>query len=119
MKARTEFELRRIADFYGIELSPEKSATVIQRSSAERMREMEKTQGQDWVSTKGKRSDIPFVRSAKAGGWHDQLMPEAIAEIEAAWGNIMVQLGYELVTRKVEGVETVLAGAALHGEPRR
>jgi hypothetical protein len=118
LKARTEIELQRIAGFYGITLTAEQSAAVIERSSADRMREMEKTQGKDWVSTKGKRSDIPFVRSAQSGGWHNQLMPEAVAEIEAAWGNIMVQLGYELVTRKADDVETVFASAGQFGERR-
>ncbi len=84
------------------------------------MREMEKTQGKDWVSTKDKRTDIPFIRTASSGGWKSQLRPELVAAIESAWGNIMVQLGYELVTRtvtkKVESVETQLA--ATSAEPR-
>jgi hypothetical protein len=75
---------------------------VIALSSAERLRELEKTEGKDWVSTKDKRSDIPFVRTATTGGWRKKLAPEAVAEIEAAWGNIMASLGYELVTRKAE-----------------
>jgi hypothetical protein len=75
------------------------------------MRELEKTQGKDWVSTKNKRSDIPFIRTASTGGWQTQLSPGSVAEIESAWGNIMVQLGYELVSRKAESPETVYAAA--------
>jgi len=105
MKVRPEQQLARLAQFLGIETSPERLQTTLERSSADRMREMEKTQGKDWVSTKDKRSDIPFIRSASAGGWKNKLRPESVAEIESAWGNIMAQLGYELVTGKGEGAE--------------
>ena len=103
MKSRPEQELKRIAEFYGIEASPKLLQTTLERSSADRMREMEKTQGKEWVSTKDKRSDIPFIRTASAGGWKSKLRPESVAEIESAWGNIMAEFGYELVTRKADG----------------
>ena len=94
---------------------------------------MEKTQAKDWVSTKDKRSDIPFIRTASAGAWKSKLRPESVAEIELAWGNVMTQLGYELATRtvarnaerKVESAETPAAAAVVgeqwgeqQGEPR-
>jgi len=102
MQAYPERELTRLAEFLRIGASPELLQTTLERSSADRMREMEKTQGKDWVSTKDKRSDIPFIRSASAGGWKSKLRAESVAAIEAAWGNIMAQLGYELVTRAAE-----------------
>jgi hypothetical protein len=102
MKSRPEQELKRIAEFYGIEASPKLLQTTLERSSADRMREMEKTQGKEWVSTKDKRSDIPFIRTASAGDWKSKLRPESVAEIESAWGNIMAEFGYELMTRKAE-----------------
>lgn len=105
MKARPEQELARIAEFFGIEATPERLQTILDRSSAKRMRDLEKTQGKDWVSTKNKRDDIPFVRTAVAGEWKSKLQPELVAMIESAWGNIMSQLGYELVTRKPESAE--------------
>jgi hypothetical protein len=114
MKARPERELTRIAKFLGIDTSPEVLRTTLERSSADRMREMERTQGKDWVSTKDKRSDIPFIRTASAGGWRSKLQRESVAQIESAWGNIMQQLGYELVTC----VETPLAATAILGEQR-
>jgi sulfotransferase family protein len=118
MKERPERELTRIAKFLGIVPSPELLQTTLDRSSADRMREMEKTQGKDWVSTKDKRSDIPFIRTASAGGWKSKLRPEWVLAIEAAWGNIMAQVGYELVTRKAEIVEPQLTAAAIPGEQR-
>jgi len=105
MKARPEQELTRVAEFFGIEASPERLQTILERSSAKRMRDLEKTQGKDWVSTKNKRDDIPFVRTAVAGEWKSKLPPELVAVIESAWGNIMVQLGYELVTRNTDSTQ--------------
>jgi hypothetical protein len=118
MQARPDQELTRIAEFLGIAASPQLRQTILNRSSADRMREMERTQGKDWVSTKDKRSDIPFIRTASAGGWKSKLRPESVAEIESAWGNIMAQLGYELVTYKAESAETQLAGETVLGEQR-
>ncbi len=46
LKARPEHELRRIAEFLGIDATPELVQTALDRSSADRMREMEKTQDQ-------------------------------------------------------------------------
>jgi hypothetical protein len=118
MQARPDQELTRIAEFLGIAASPTLLQTVLDRSSADRMREMERTQGKDWVSTKNKRSDIPFIRTATAGGWKSKLRPESVMEIESAWGNIMARLGYELVTRKAESAETQFAGETVLGEHR-
>jgi hypothetical protein len=118
MKARPEQQVTRIAEFLGIPASPELLQTAIERSSADRMREMEKTQGKDWITTKDKRSDIPFVRTASAGGWKTKLPLESVAKIEARWGHIMAQLGYELVTRKAESAQTLWAPPAVLGEQR-
>jgi Sulfotransferase domain len=119
MKARPDRELVRIAEFLGISASPQLLQAVIERSAADRMREMEKTQGKSWVTTKDKRSDIPFVRTASVGGWKSNLQTEPVAKIEARWGNIMAQLGYELVTRRAEWVENPSAAMAVLGESRK
>lgn len=118
MQAHPERELTRIAKFLGIDAPPELLQATLERSAADRMREMERTQGKDWVSTRDKRSDIPFIRTASAGGWRSKLRSESVAQIESAWGNIMQQLGYELVTRNVERVETQLVATAILGEQR-
>lgn len=120
MTVHTERELARLARFFEIEPISERLATVMERSSADRMRELEKTQGKDWVSTKDKRSDIPFIRNAAVGGWKDHLKLEAVAEIESAWGNIMTQLGYDLVNGTPESCETHHASVLEStGESRR
>jgi hypothetical protein len=76
------------------------------------MRKLEKMHGDKWAQNKHmKRKDIPFVRSAKAGGWQAVLPKAAVAEIESAWGPLMTKLGYELSTPKV--VETGAMNAVL------
>ena len=82
---------------------------TVQRSSAERLRSLEKIQGEQWVSTKNKRSDIPFVRTAVAGGWRTKLPESSVSEIETAWAPLMVKLGYELVTISVGYTPEALA----------
>ncbi len=114
----TERELVKIAAFLGIEPNRQLLANIIDRSSAERMRGLEKTQGSEWVSTKNKRSDIPFIRTASSGGWRNLLPSDAVAAIESAWGPLMTSLGYELVTghEGTHSTEEVLQ-PSLRGNP--
>jgi hypothetical protein len=94
-------ELARIAAFLGIAATPELLAQAIERSSADHMRTLETLQSDEWVATRKRRKDIPFVRGAKAGEWKSHLPEESIAQIEHAWGDLMSALGYELVTSRV------------------
>jgi len=98
MLADTLNQTTRLAGFLGLRPSEAVLQRAIERSAANHMRELEGTQGQQWVSTKGKRTDIPFVREATSGGWKTKLPKNSIAEIESAWGSLMSALGYELVT---------------------
>jgi sulfotransferase family protein len=96
MLSNTERELTKVACFLGVDSAPERLASAVERSSADRMRNLEATQGEKWVTTKEKRSDIPFVRTATSGLWKTKLAASSIAEIESAWGPLMKSLGYEL-----------------------
>ncbi len=102
MKRNPEMELARVAvflkscSFRAIDASSEKLLRAIDLSSPERMRNLEKQQAAEWVLTKKTRSDKPFVRSAKAGGWISHLPKQSVDAIESAWGKIMHDLGYEL-----------------------
>jgi hypothetical protein len=91
-------ELARAADFMGLKTNSELIEEAVQKSSADRMREMEKRDSKDWVATKRHRQDIPFVRVAKSGGWKEKLPLECVRRIEKAWGETMEELGYELTT---------------------
>jgi hypothetical protein len=89
-------ELVKVANLLGIEPSPERLARAADLSSADRMRQLEQTQGKKWVQTRYTRQDKPFVRKAAAGGWKAVLSPKSVAAIEAAWGDIMASIGYPL-----------------------
>ena len=101
MMKDTTRELTRIAQFFGIEAAPTRLQEVIDRSSADRMRELEKLEADRWIATKNRRKDIPFVRVAKAGGWRTSLPLKSVEQIENAWGDLMITLGYEPVTVRV------------------
>ena len=101
MIADTARELARIARHLDVAASAERLQGAIDRSSADRMRQMEKQQENEWVATKKHRKDIPFVRVARAGGWRTQLPEKSVARIESAWGNLITKLGYELVSKQV------------------
>lgn len=88
-------QLLRIARFLDVDATPERVANAIERSGAERMRKLEKSEHEVWVTTKGRRADIPFVGAAKAGRWSESLPRAAAALIESEWGGLMASLGYE------------------------
>jgi hypothetical protein len=92
----TSTELRRIAAFLGIESDPAQVRRAIERSSADRMRELEKVEASQWVATKKHRKDIPFVGAAISGGWKAAMPETCTNRIESAWGDLMTTLGYEL-----------------------
>lgn len=92
-------ELQKVADFLGIEATPDRITRAVDLSSADKMREMEKAQSKDWQLTKETRQDKPFVRKARAGTWKSEMSPAAAALIEASWGDLMQNLGYELSSR--------------------
>jgi hypothetical protein len=58
------------------------------------MRQLEQKQHGEHKMLKRSRSDIPFVRAATSGQWRAELPPEAVQQIESAWGPVMRELGY-------------------------
>ena len=98
LQADPQHEVARIARFLNLPAEPSRIAFAIQQSSADRMRELERTQGHLWASTRETRKDKPFVRSAKSGGWKAELPAACVSRLEEAWGGLMKDLGYELAT---------------------
>jgi hypothetical protein len=96
----TERELTRIAHFLGVSLTPEILRLAVVNSSSGHMRQLEKEQQDQWVATKKHRKDIPFVRVAKRD-WRTDLPERSVQQIEAAWGDLMISLGYSLVSDRV------------------
>lgn len=99
MKRDTYKEATKIADFLGIDSSPERVARAIEVSSADRMRRLEKEQAHQWKETKKTRQDKAFVGKAVSGGWKSSLPQTCVVQIESSWGPIMQMLGYELTTQ--------------------
>ena len=91
----TDVELIKVANFLGIDPTPQRIQWAIEQSTADRMRKLEQKEAGQWESTKDTRKDKFFVRSAKAGEGKATLSPAAIAQIEGAWGSLMRWLGYE------------------------
>jgi hypothetical protein len=96
--ADTPHELARLADFLEIDASPARLKEAIDRSAAGNMRRLEKQDAGVWAATRNRRQDIPMVGVATSGGWKDRLPESCVAKIEAAWGDLMIKVGYELVT---------------------
>ena len=95
--ADTPRELAKVASFLNLPTSPELMAQAVERSSADRMRQLEKQQ--DHGLYRNSRKDMTFVRAAGSGGWRKDLPMEQAARIESAWGALMHHLGYELATQ--------------------
>ena len=99
-------QLANLAPFLGIDATPEDIERAVRLSSPSHMQSPEKEQSKKWVTTKGTRDDIPFVRAAKSGGWRNRLSATAVRTIEEAWGDTMKEFGYELAAdRKPESTE--------------
>jgi hypothetical protein len=93
----TARELSKVASFLGLSSTPEMILQAVERSSADRMRALEKSQAQLFTSTKNTRPDIPFVRAARAGGWRSALPEECALQLDEAWGHLIQWLGYDTV----------------------
>ena len=89
-------ETAKIAWFLGIQAGTERLRTAVERSSADKMRKLEKQQADQWTGTRNTRKDIPFVRAAKSGGWKETLSHSSVEEIESAWFPLLNLLGYHL-----------------------
>jgi Sulfotransferase domain len=95
-------ETAKIAEFLGIPADAERLKAAVERSSADRMRKLEKQDADQWTGTKDTVKEIPFVRAAKSGGWKESLPRHAVEEIEVAWHPLMNFLGYELQSRELD-----------------
>jgi len=104
-------ELSRLASFLGIAASTETLSQAIERSSANRLRQLEKVEHEAWVTTKGKRADVPFIAEAVAGAWKRKLPEPSAAVIEAAWGHLMDFLGYERSAPRGSNVRAFVSNA--------
>jgi Sulfotransferase domain len=106
----TACELAKIVAFLQLSAGTEQIAQAVERSSADRMRQLEKSQTDKNELVKGSRKDLSFVRAAGSGGWRSELPEPMVAKIEVAWGPLMQRLGYELSSQS-ETIRSQVAGA--------
>jgi hypothetical protein len=106
----TARELAKIVAFLQLSAGTEQIAQAVERSSADRMRQLEKAQTDKNELVKGSRKDLSFVRAAGSGGWRSELPEPMVARIEVAWGLLMQRLGYELSSQS-ETISSQVAGA--------
>jgi Sulfotransferase domain len=102
-------ELCRLASFLGIAANTEMVTQAIERSSANRLRQLEIVEHEAWVTTKGKRADVPFIAEAVAGTWKQKLPEPSAALIESAWGHLMNSVGYETSAPRSSNVRAIVA----------
>jgi hypothetical protein len=100
-------ELKKMAPLLGVKPTPERLARAVELSSADRMRALEKSQGDQWVLTKGTRQDKPFVRDAKSGNWQSVMSENSVRKIEQAWGTTMQAVGYECSVKDFESSDAM------------
>jgi hypothetical protein len=114
--ADTARELAKVVEFLHLSAGPKEIAQAVERSSADRMRELEKAQKDKNGLFKGSRTDMSFVRTAGSGGWRKGLPAPMVSKLEAAWGPLMQHLGYELSTQPApDAREYAYMGAANSG----
>jgi hypothetical protein len=101
-------ELSRLAGFLGIAANADALRQAIERSSADRLRQLEKVEHEAWVTTKGKRADVPFIAAAVAGAWKQSLPEPSVSLIESRWGHLMNSLGYETSTPRGSNVRAIV-----------
>ena len=115
--ADTARELAKVVSFLQLSAGLEQIAQAVERSSADRMRQLEKKQTDKNELVKGSRKDLSFVRAAGSGGWRSELPAPMVARIEAAWGPLMQRLGYELSSQAL-AQERDYATQGIHGGAR-
>lgn len=84
--------LTRVSEFFGWKLDPSavEQAVADNRPASMRGKEAASTQ---WQQTS--RPDLPFVRSAKAGGWRDHFADADVERFDRVAGPALRLLGYE------------------------
>ena len=93
MKSDTFEQLQRIATFLEMDDSRPAIEAAVNKSSIDSMRKLESQNKNAWPN-KQARKDISFVRSAKSGGWRENLPADVAARIETEWKTLMLKLDY-------------------------
>lgn len=88
--------LRDVATFLGIDASEEAARRAVELCTPERMRAHEQREADLIPQLDGSLREIPFIGSATVGRGRSELAPAQVRRIEAAWGELMGELGYDV-----------------------
>jgi hypothetical protein len=105
----TSRELRRMANHLGLAASAAALTQAVEKSAANRLRAAEKAEHEQWITTRGRRADVPFIAQAVVGSWRQRLPQPSVALIESAWGDLMNNLGYQTSTPPAANLHAVTA----------
>ena len=96
LQSDCENELSAISKFFGINASPSTIKATVEKCSAKNMQQDEQKHGGTWKPIKSGDKQIPFVGTAKSNQWQSKLPQSSSREIETAFSDIMLELGYQL-----------------------
>lgn len=88
-------ELSRIVEFAGLPASDESIAHAVEKANFARLQAKEQSEGFREQSGRGR-----FFRRGEAQAWREELDEDLVLTIEREQGEMMLRLGYELVTAR-------------------
>ncbi len=87
-------QVRKLADFLGLERSDVELEAAIERCSFDRMQAKERDNVGTGINQARGDTSIPFIRSGKTGQWRQDLSPDSARAIEEAFRPAMELVGY-------------------------
>jgi hypothetical protein len=88
-------EMKNVLGFLGVRRSDAELDEAIGLYSLENMKRLEKESVQGDARFEKSDQSISFVRSGKEGSWKELLSEEEKEEVKAAFGDLLIELGYE------------------------
>lgn len=87
-------ELRDACRFLELDVSSETLRRAVTKSSADRMRRLEREADENKPVILQGDDDKPFIRKAESGGWRQELPDHCARQIEEAWEHLMRKFDY-------------------------
>jgi len=87
-------EIEKLACFIGLQPTAEQISKAVEKSSFDKMRQIEEKKGLGPILDKGN-PQIRFVRKGGSGNWREELGGEEKALIKKRYGNALIRAGYE------------------------
>lgn len=89
----TFLEFQKIVHFSGLTCMPEDIRSAIEKSSFQRLRDLEERKGLGYVEQQN--TQIRFIREGRSGAWQEHFGPAEKTYVKEKFGNILIRAGYE------------------------